>query len=87
MKNAMIAVDEEICQQDWPGIHMILSVHDEIVLEVPYEYHSLELMKQIVECMQRDSPTLGMPVPFPIDMALSNSSWSEETKIAPSLLE
>ena len=87
MKNAMIIVDEEICQRDWPGIHMILSVHDEIVLEVPYEYHSLELMKQIVECMQRDSPKLGMPIPFPIDMAVSNSSWSEETKITPSLLE
>ena len=87
MKNAMIVVDEEICQRDWPGIHMILSVHDEIVLEVPYEYHSLELMSQIVECMQRDSKILNMPIPFPIDLAVSSTSWSEETKIDPSLLE
>ena len=84
---ALIIVDEEICQRDWPGIHMILTVHDEIVLEVPYEYHSLELMKQVVECMQRDSQILKMPIPFPIDVAVSNSSWSEETKITPSLLE
>jgi len=81
MKNAMIAVDKEICQRDWPGIHMILSVHDEIVLEVPYGYHSIELMDQIVDCMQRDSDILEMPIPFPIDMAVSSTSWSEETKI------
>ena len=87
MKNAMIVVDEEICQRDWPGIHMILTVHDEIVLEVPYEYHSLELMAQVVKCMQRDSHILKMPIPFPIDLAVSSTSWSEETKIDPSLLE
>ena len=87
MKNAMIVVDEEICQRDWPGIHMILTVHDEIVLEVPYEYHSLELMSQVVKCMQRDSHILKMPIPFPIDLAVSSTSWSEETKIDPSLLE
>jgi DNA polymerase I-like protein with 3'-5' exonuclease and polymerase domains len=87
MKNAMITVDKEICQRDWPGIYMILSVHDEIVLEVPYEYHSLELMKQIVNCMQRDSDIIKMPIPFPIDLAISTTSWSEETKIDPSLLE
>ena len=44
-------------------------------------------MSQIVECMQRDSYILEMPIPFPIDMAVSNTSWSEETKIDPALLE
>ena len=87
MKNAMIIVDKEICQQKWPGINMILSVHDEIVLEVPYKYHSLELMSEIIECMQRDSDILELPIPFPIDMAVAATSWSNETKIDPSLLE
>lgn len=62
-------------------VQMLLTIHDELIIEVPYKYHSKKLMRNIINIMQQDSKILNAPVPLPIDMEISTTVWSEKKKI------
>jgi hypothetical protein len=51
-----------------PKLRLINSIHDEFIIEVPYEMHSARLMREIMWVMQMDSTKVGVPVPLPVGM-------------------
>jgi len=51
-----------------PKLNLINSIHDEFIIEVPYELHSRRLMREIMWVMQMDSEMVGVPVPLPVGM-------------------
>lgn len=80
MKQAMINVDELF--EEWTGSRLLLTLHDELVLEIPKKYHSKKLMKEILVAMQGDfHKTLGIPRPLPIGMKIATKRWSVTTEI------
>jgi DNA polymerase-1 len=83
MKNALVNVDELLRTRWDGGPQLLLTIHDEIIVEVPLEYHSVPLMRDVIRGMQRDQKLLGLPVPLPVEMKLvrSHEYWHQATKI------
>lgn len=81
MKEAMIAVDDLFTQR-WKGCQLILTIHDELVLEIPKKFHSKKLMKEIVRAMQGNfNEYIGCPVPLPVSVKYATERWSESKKV------
>ena len=80
MKNAMVYV-HDFLNKYWKGCKILLTLHDELMIEVPEKYHSLELMRGITRQMQRDSKALGVPVPLPIGVKIVTKQWNKTTEI------
>ncbi len=83
MKNGLINVHKMLEEKGYrkKGIRLILTVHDEVIVEVPKKYHSQELMADIIGAMQMDSKRLGLPVRLPVEMKIALTRWSKPTKI------
>lgn len=83
MKNALVNVDEVLRTQWDDQPRLLLTIHDEIIVEVPEEMHSARLMKAIIRGMQRDQKILGLPVPLPVEMKVvrSDQYWHHATKV------
>lgn len=66
-----------------PQIGLLNTIHDEIIIEVPYALHSQRLMREIVWVMQMDSAKLGLPpgVPLPVGMKVAKRRWSHTTDV------
>jgi DNA polymerase-1 len=81
MKNAVTRV-HRILKNKWPGVHLLLTIHDELIIEVPAEYHSQELMRDIVKAMQGDTKVLNLPVPLPVEMKVvkPDGRWNKTIK-------
>ena len=79
MKTAMINVDEVLNE----GIgNMLLTLHDELVIEIPKRINCKTLKQDITKAMQKShSEVLGIPVPLPVDMAIVTRRWSEPVKL------
>jgi hypothetical protein len=62
----------------WPhrDIGLLNSIHDELMIEVPYELHSIQLMREIAWVMQMDSTLCGIPVPLPVGMKTTKPQYS-----------
>lgn len=58
-----------------PTMGMLNSIHDEFMIEVPYDVHSLQLMREIAWVMQMDSDMLGIPVPLPVGMKMTKPQY------------
>lgn len=80
LKEAMIHVDN-LFETKWKGARILLTIHDELVLEIPEELHCKRLMREIVKAMQKDSSVLGCPVPFPVGMKIAKKYWSHTKDI------
>ena len=81
IKRAMIAL-HELFQTKWKGCYLLLTIHDELVIEIPEHLHSKLLIKDIEKCMQLDShEIIGCPVPLPISLKIAKKSWSELTDV------
>lgn len=80
MKRAMIRLAKKFTGR-WSGVRILLTLHDELIIEVPLKLHSKALMRDIIEAMQADSKKAGIPVPLPVSMKLIKSNWSEEIKL------
>lgn len=81
MKEAMIAV-YNLLMKRWPGCKLRLTLHDELVIEVPLKFHSKKLMREIVLKMQGDfHKPFNMPKPLPVSMKIATSRWSNTKEI------
>lgn len=80
MKNAMINLNEELTK-NWPGCCLLLTLHDELIIEVPLKLHSKKLMRTVITQMQKDSKLVGIPVPLPVSMKMIVDRWSKEIKL------
>ena len=80
MKGAMVAV-YWMLEDKYPEVKLLLTIHDELVIEVPDHLHSLKLMRDIVFEMQREHSICSIPVRFPVDMEISRTTWNEKRKV------
>jgi len=64
-----------------PLLGLLNTVHDEMIIEVPFESHSMRLMQDIVWVMQMDSEHCGIPVPLPVGMKVAWKRWSHTVDI------
>lgn len=80
LKNAMINV-HAMLKKNYPGTKLLLTLHDELIIEVPLEYHSKQLMREIIFEMQRDSSRIGVPIPLPVGMKIATERWSKTEEI------
>lgn len=76
LKRAMIRI-HTLFKTKWTGCNMLLTLHDELMLEIPKKYHSNELMRDIVNAMQTDYEIIGSPIPLPVSMKITKTSWAE----------
>lgn len=82
MKNGLINVWQMLKDKpEWKGVRLLVTVHDEMILEVPKHLHCLDLMTDIIRAMQMDSKRLGLPVRLPVEMKIAKTRWSRATKI------
>jgi DNA polymerase I-like protein with 3'-5' exonuclease and polymerase domains len=83
MKNALVNVDRMLRTKWADGPRLLLTIHDEIVVEVPEELHCVRLMKDVIRAMQMDTKLLGLPKPLPVEMKLvrTHEYWHEAKKI------
>ena len=80
MKRAIINVYKML--EIWPGCKLLLTIHDELCIEVPKKFHSKQVMKQIISAMQSDFHTyFDMPKPFSVSMAWTSTRWSEKKEV------
>lgn len=81
VKEAMIRIDF-LYRTKWKGSKMLLTLHDELILEVPKKLDCPEHLKDIVKAMQKDSARIGLPVKIPVTMKKTLTRWSaaEEVK-------
>ena len=77
LKCAVIRLDWMLSTRyNHPQLGLINSVHDENIIEVPYELHSKQLMREIMWTMQMDSMrVLELPVPLPVGMKITSSRF------------
>lgn len=80
LKNAMIRINT-LFETKWKDCHILLTLHDELVMEIPLKYHSKKLMRDIITEMQKDSTEVGIPVPLPVGMKIAKSRWAETIEI------
>lgn len=57
-------------------VWMLNSIHDEIVIEVPYRLHCMRLIREIIWVMQMDSAFVGLPVPLPVGIKTATKQWA-----------
>lgn len=80
MKRAMINVDNMLI--NFPGARLLLSIHDEICVEMPKKFHSKQVMFQVIQAMQGDMhKAFDMPEEFAVSMAWTDTSWAEKKEI------
>lgn len=80
LKESMINI-ENLFKRKWTGCHLLLTLHDELIIEVPKKYHSKKLMREIIYEMQKDSSKINCPVPLPVGMKISTRRWSDTQEI------
>lgn len=80
MKRAIINVSNELKKS--LGCDLLLTIHDELCIEVPLRYHSKELMRKINSAMQGEVHKIfGMPKPFEVSMAMTHTNWAEKFEV------
>lgn len=81
MKSAMINV-YDLFQKKWKGCYILITLHDELIIEVPFKYHSKKLMLDIITAMQGNfHTTIGCPKPLPISMEVARDRWSNAKEV------
>lgn len=83
MKNGLIHIFDMLKKKGYwkRGVRLLITVHDEVIIEVPVRMHCLDLMSDIIWAMQEDSKRLGLPVRLPVEMKIAGTRWSKPTKI------
>lgn len=80
MKCALIDVDEML-RVKYPTSHLLLTVHDEVVIEVPVGHLTANLVSDVKTAMQSTYDIVGLPVPFPVDAEVATECWAKVVPI------
>jgi DNA polymerase-1 len=82
LKSAMLNVYDLFQTPRYLGkAFMLLSIHDELMLEIHKSIDDMKTKKDIAAAMGRDYKFLGAPILFPVGMKVANERWSESTEI------
>lgn len=83
IKNAMVRVYKKLCKApEYKGkLFILLTIHDELMIEVHKSIDTSQLIKKVVKAMQEDYKFLGCPVPFPIGFKRVDDRWSNSTTV------
>jgi DNA polymerase-1 len=80
MKRAIINVSN-LCKAR-VGMKLLLTIHDELCIEVPLKLHSKKIMREIISAMQGDfHQYFGMESPFAVSMAMTYTNWAEKFEV------
>jgi len=96
MKRAIVRVNDHLTtaypgewtrdpydNDEYLGSHVIGTVHDQLLAEIHPDDHSKRLMREIIRLMQADSHVIpNLPVPLPVKMEWSHSSWPDAEEIS-----
>lgn len=77
LKNAKVKIHRILSQAD---CHIVLPIHDELVIEISDDTGVRGVDNEVVRCMQ-DNPELKMPVKIPVSVSAIGSDWSQKTKV------
>jgi DNA polymerase-1 len=80
LKEAMLRIDT-LFRTKWEGCHILLTLHDELVLEIPKRLHSVSLQRDVITAMNQDYKKIGCPIPLPVEMKIAKERWSKTTDI------
>lgn len=78
MKRAMIRVDEYL-RSTGLDIHIVMTIHDEITVEVRREHAFLSVLKRIKEIMEDHNSPLR--IDMPVDCEKTYTAWDRKRKI------
>lgn len=82
MKRAMTNMYQLSLTPKYKGkLYLLLTIHDELIIEVAKSIHSPQTMKEVVSTMQQDHKIIGCPKPFPVGLKLANERWSETEEV------
>jgi DNA polymerase-1 len=60
--------------------HIVLPIHDEVLIEIASKENVKEIDRTVVACMQ-DNPELQMPVKIPVSISAIGKNWAEKMKV------
>ena len=60
--------------------HILLPIHDELLLEIHKEEDTHEIDKLVVSAMQANSELTYMPIPIPVSISRIKDNWAEKEK-------
>jgi DNA polymerase I-like protein with 3'-5' exonuclease and polymerase domains len=81
IKRAMVKTFKDTCAQ-FPGlVDLLLTIHDELLVEVSKEVDWMSAAKVIESAMQADWKLLKNPIPFPVGMKLIETSWAQAKEV------
>lgn len=66
---------------EWRRARMLISLHDEMIIELPEAYHSKRLMRDLIRCMQAAGEPLGLPKPLPVGVKICRKRWHKTKEI------
>jgi DNA polymerase-1 len=79
MKLGMLSV-KEVLMKKYPDVNMLLTIHDELVFEIPY-YHSKRYMNNFVKDIKSALETNTLfAVPITAAVEYSETNWGEKQK-------
>lgn len=83
LKRAMIGAHKYL-KSACPNATMLLTIHDELVFEVPNNSLNSALVLGIEQAMAGDYHLLlGMPTPFMVESSVAKDNWGEKEKFIP----
>ncbi len=81
LKDAMINV-YELQETKYRGdMHLMLNIHDELMLDVDKKIHCQQTMDDVCKAMSSGYKFLNSPVPFPVGMKIAEERWSHYQEI------
>ena len=81
MKRAMNRLDRLFLMKYKREVKLVLTVHDELAIEAPLKYLKTNLKEDIISAMQKDSSIVGLPVPLPVSIKLTSTTWADSKEI------
>lgn len=81
LKRAMIRIHKNLYPK-YIGMEMLLTIHDELVIEVPKKHNNKQTIRDIVNAMGADHKVIGCPIPLPIGMKITSTTWAEAKEVA-----
>lgn len=79
LKDAMISIGDFAKKHPSKQLQMIMTIHDELVIELPVEKDTPSLRKAVVNCMAKEGKKYG--VVTPVDLSIVRVDWSKPKEV------